>query len=347
MKVLIVDDSVVFRMSISQALEGVPGIHIAGKASNGQVAIEMLKNDPEIELITLDMEMPVMDGMQTIQEIRKFNKTLKIIVFSSLTQKGAEKTIEALSHGANDFVTKQETSGALAVEESLEMIRDTLVPKIEAFTKKYIVPDNVETVSLTGDVIEEMPVKPKLIVIASSTGGPDALGKIFSSIECKVNVPILLVQHMPPVFTGKLAEMLNKYNDFVNVKEAQAGDVMEVGKCLIAPGDFHMTLNGNGVVSLNQDEKNCYVRPSANVLFDSVADVYKDQVLTIILTGMGEDGAVGAGTLKKQGSYLYVQDEASSVVWGMPGATVNKVPGTKILSLENICHMLNKTFSRI
>lgn len=354
MRILIVDDSVVFRMAIKQALSEVEGVQIADALSNGQLAVDYLKKGNEVDLITLDMEMPVLDGMATIQKIREFNKTVPIIVFSSLTTKGAEKTIEALSHGANDFVTKEESGGANSIDKSLEMIRHSLLPKIEVFkAKKVKVPvapatisEKVPTTAKPAPLIT-MARKPKLIVMASSTGGPDALSRIFRRFEKYAsNIPILLVQHMPPVFTQKLAEMLTNVSPGYTVKEGKPGDKLEPGVCYLAPGDYHMILNEQLSIDLNQNEKVCFVRPAANCLFESVAQNYKDQVLSVVLTGMGDDGAEGIKKLSEKGSYNFFQDELSCTVFGMPGAVMRTGLANEV-TLESIPDMINSVNARL
>lgn len=342
MKILVVDDSIVFRSAITQALQTIPELNVFKSVVNGKLALDILRLHPDVDLITLDMEMPVMDGLETIKEIRKTNKDVTIIVFSSLTTKGAEKTIEALNAGADDFVAKPE-GGSLT---------DELLPKVMAFKERKIKRSTIierKTVSLhhTVTTSSEMAVKPKLILIGSSTGGPEALGTVFKSITEKVSVPMLLVQHMPAMFTEKLAAALTKLSP-VLVREAKDGDKLEPGVCLMAPGDFHMTISKDGIVHLDQGPKNCFVRPSVNVLLESVVQNYDKQVLNIIMTGMGEDGAVGTKKLSDKGAYTYIQNKESSIVWGMPGA-VQKAIGdqARIIPLDQIGALINTVSKRL
>ena len=366
MKVLIVDDSVVFRMALSTGLTNVSGVKIVGTASNGQLALDFLKNHKDVDLMILDMEMPVLNGIETIRAIRKVNKKIIIIVFSSLTLNGAELTLEALDLGANDFVTKQEASSAINLEESLKMIEATLVPKMKAFknvlnkgrhqvcySPKKTVENKPISVNIVGtddlvldvkNCLRQMNEPPKLILIASSTGGPDALATVFEEISERARVPILLVQHMPPLFTKKLAELLNKKCQHLTIKEAMEGESLKAGTCYIAPGDYHMTVSRSLNIQLNQDSKVSFVRPSATVLFDSIIRNYMDKTLTIVLTGMGDDGALGIEKLVKRGDYAYIQDEATSVVWGMPGAARLKCPSIKELPLDEISMFLSMIF---
>lgn len=349
MKILIVDDSVVFRMAIKQALEEVEGVQIVGALSNGQLAVDFLKAGNAVDLVTLDMEMPVLDGLSTIKEIRKFNRKVPIIVFSSLTTKGAEKTIDALSSGANDFVTKEETGGAASIEKSLSMIRQSLLPKIEAFKRQASL-KAVPTASAPAipQVSHDNLIrKPKLIVMASSTGGPDALSKIFRELKStQNNTPILLVQHMPPVFTEKLAEMLSNISPGYQVKEGKPGDILRPGVCYLAPGDYHMVMKPDLSIDLNQKEKVCYVRPAANCLFETVANHFKEQVLSIVLTGMGDDGAEGVKKLSERGSYNFFQDEMSCTVFGMPAAIKRTGLGQEI-QLSQVSELINKINARV
>jgi two-component system chemotaxis response regulator CheB len=343
LKILVVDDSIVFRSAITQALQAVPELNVFKSVVNGKLALDILRLHPDVDLITLDMEMPVLDGLETIKEIRKTNKDVTIIVFSSQTVKGAEKTIEALNAGADDFLAKT---------EGMDSIKSELLPKVIAFKdrkiKRSAIVERKKTSSHSDSVTSnEMQIKPKLILIGCSTGGPEALTTLFKSITEKVSVPMLLVQHMPAMFTEKLAAALTKLSP-VQVREAKNGDKLLPGICLIAPGDFHMTLTKDGEISLNQNEKNCFVRPSVNVLLESVALNYDKQLLSIILTGMGDDGAIGTKKIAEKGAYIYIQDKESSIVWGMPGA-VQKVVGdqARVIPLTQIGALINTVSKRL
>ncbi len=375
MKVVIVDDSVVFRMALKQALGAIDGLEVVNAFSNGKLAVDYLKNNPDIDLITLDMEMPVLDGMGTIIEIRKFNKQIPIIVFSSLTTKGAEKTIEALNSGANDFVTKEEVGGAKSIDNSIEMIKQSLLPKIQAFyrARRHCVESDGKARNIgiaqekakassgiaqtghgqqddrSGDInkLPSMLKKPRLIVIASSTGGPEALTQVFKQLKAGGhNTPILLVQHMPPLFTSKLAEMLSRVSPGYKVLEAKGGESLMPGVCYIAPGDFHMRLNRDLKISLDQEEKDCFVRPAANCLFASVAKFYEQQVASFVLTGMGEDGGNGVVELSKKGSYNFYQSERTCTVFGMPAA-IHRLGSGYEVDLMEIPKIINDMNSRI
>lgn len=343
MKILVVDDSIVFRSGITQALQTVPDLNVFKAVPNGKIAIDVLKLNPDVDLITLDMEMPIMDGLETIKEIRKTNKDVTIIVFSSQTVKGAEKTIEALNAGADDFLPKL---------EGINSIKEELLPKVLAFKDRQIkrskiIERKAPSINPSLTVSSDIPIKPRLILIGSSTGGPEALSTVFKSITEKVTIPMLLVQHMPPMFTEKLAAALSKLSP-VEVREAKSGDTLTPGVCLIAPGDYHMTINKDGIISLNQKEKNCFVRPSVNVLLDSVAENFNKQVLNIVMTGMGDDGAIGTKKIHEKGAYTYIQDKESSIVWGMPGS-VQKAIGehARIISLDQIGSLINTVSKKL
>lgn len=341
MKVLVVDDSLVFRSAISNALRTVDGVEVFKTVSNGKFAVDTLRNHSEIDLVILDLEMPVMDGLTAIQEIRKFNETVFIIVFSSATLKGAEKTMTALQNGANEFVTKPVAEDEFSVEGKQEdSITLELLPKVMAFksgrNKSATQPLPRKTVTTSSLVVKS---KYDLIVIGSSTGGPDALAKVFRGLTEPLKVPMLIVQHMPPMFTEKMAEMLSRLSP-LKVLEAKNGQSLNANTCYIAPGDFHMTVSDK-VIQLNQNEKVCFVRPSVDVTLQSLKNSQM-KIAVIILTGMGEDGANGCLDLKKTGADIFIQDKESSVVWGMPGAVYRELPDTKIVSLDEIPSLIMK-----
>jgi two-component system chemotaxis response regulator CheB len=335
MKVLVVDDSLVFRSAISTALRTLKDVEVTKTVSNGKFAVEAFKNYPDIDLVIIDLEMPVMDGLTAITEIRKFNSKVFIIVFSSLTQRGAENTMLALQYGANDFVTKPVSTDDFTLEgPQANSITLELLPKVAALTKREAIPRKV---------IRSVPLHLKnkydLIVIGSSTGGPDALARIFKNITAPLKIPVLIVQHMPPLFTEKMAEMLNRISP-INVHEAKEGMNLLPNNCYLAPGDYHMTISEKKI-HLNQNEKVCFVRPSIDVTLFSLKDSGLRMAI-LILTGMGEDGAQGCVQLKERGTDFYIQDKGSSVVWGMPGAVHRELPEAEIINIEDMASLLMK-----
>ena len=339
MRVLIVDDSVVFRSAIKTALMSAGIVSEIDIASNGKIAVEKLQQS-KFDGVTLDLEMPVMDGIQTIQEIRKFDSNIPIIIFSAQNLNAANKTIKALEIGADDFVQKLQNS--TDVNENLKLIQQELVPRFKALiekkTKKTI---EIVKKKTTGE-FHFKNFKADLVCIGSSTGGPDFLLKIFSKIKM-LNVPILIIQHMPPIFTTQLAKTLNDISPN-SASEAKVGDVLKPGHIYIAPGDYHMRIkkSDNGyIISLDQGEKVCFVRPAVDVTFDSVASQFEGNIAAYIFTGMGNDGADGCEKLRKKNTLVSIQDEESSVVWGMPRAVYDRNLYDDLLTPEEIIQSIN------
>lgn len=350
-RVLVTDDSVVLRRLITDVLSGDPDIEVVGTAVNGKNALDklpLLKPD----LMTLDIEMPVMDGLQTLVEVRKINRKIPIIMFSTLTERGAGATLDALERGASDYVTKPANVGS--IKESMDAVRSQLIPKIKSLTGHApVAPPRARPAfggppppprggrlvvsgagaagpqgAATGPSPAGSAARPTgrvdVVAIGVSTGGPDALTQVVSALPAGFPVPIVVTQHMPPVFTQLFAQRLDGKSR-LRVAEARNGDMLEPGKILIAPGDYHMRLvkKGGGVgVALDQGPQENYCRPAVDPMFRSVPEVYGGNALAVIMTGMGHDGYRGAEHVLHAGGSLIVQDEATSVVWGMPGAAV-------------------------
>jgi two-component system, chemotaxis family, protein-glutamate methylesterase/glutaminase len=334
-RVLVVDDAVVVRKILTTVIDQDPELEVVGIAANGQIAlskIEALKPD----IITLDIEMPVLDGIGTLREIRKTNKLLPIIMFSTLTERGASATMEALSLGASDYVTKPANVGS--VTAAMEAVRAELIPKIKAFCRKG--PPQAPPPRPAGGGAPSAPLtgRTDVIAIGSSTGGPNALSSVLTGLPAGFDKPILIAQHMPALFTKYLAERLDGATK-IRVREAKNGDVAEPGLALIAPGDFHMTFRrgpSGPTVVLSQTAPVNFCRPSVDVMFNSIADIYGGNVLAVVLTGMGHDGRDGCATLKKKGARVIAQDQATSVVWGMPGAVHGAGLADRTLPLDDI-----------
>ena len=324
-RVLVVDDSVVIRRLVTHALEEDPLIEVVGVAANGVAALARI---PQVtpDVVTLDIEMPEMDGLQALPRIRNLYPNVRVIMFSTLTDRGAAATFQALALGADDYVTKVANVGSL--DNSIQRLRGELIPKIKQFFRMGTPPAAHRTVAQATAPISNQPrsmTMPKGVVIGVSTGGPAALGTIMPAFERDFPLPILIVQHMPPLFTRLLAERLHATSK-LTVNEATEGAYVEAGKVLIAPGDFHMRLQRAGqkvttVLDQSPPENSC--RPAVDVLFQSAAEIWGASTLAVILTGMGQDGLRGTQNLRSAGAYVIAQDEASSVVWGMPGAVVN------------------------
>jgi two-component system chemotaxis response regulator CheB len=341
-RVLIVDDSVVIRRLVSLALEEESAIEVVGAAANGAIALAKI---PQVnpDAVTLDIEMPEMDGLEALRRVRKQYPDLRVIMFSTLTERGASATFEALALGADDYVTKAANVGSLG--SSLISLREELIPKIKQF---FQLPGDLapppEAVTAVAPVPAPrprtfpFPVRPRVLVIGVSTGGPTALGAIVGEFPVEFPLPILMVQHMPPVFTRLLAERLQD-KCALRVEEAANGSVVEKGKILIAPGGYHMLVGNSGGqmhVTLDQTPPENSCRPAVDVMFRSVEEAYGGAVISVILTGMGYDGLRGVRALKASGAYVIAQDEASSVVWGMPGAVVEAGLADAVVPLDGV-----------
>ncbi len=369
-KILIVDDSVVFRKILQDALSRTAGIRVVGTANNGKKGIEKIK-ELKPDLVILDVEMPEMDGLQTLDEIRRQRLNVGVIMFSSLTSKGAQTTLEALSKGAFDFVPKPTGTGAFS--ESVRRIKEELIPKIKAFAvsrhqrrrpivrrtvtpvkplinrKGKISSPNKETATQPsinktlksishGRQITRPTLRPEVVAIGVSTGGPNALNEVIPKFPKNFPLPILLVQHMPPVFTAQLAKRLNDKSQ-LEVIEAKAGDIIKPGTVYIAPGDYHMEVGTSGaskIIKLNQKPPVNSCRPAVDVMFKSVANVYGGRVIAVIMTGMGQDGFEGCKVLKQKGAIIIAQDKETSVVWGMPKFVTEAGLADKVCPLDRI-----------
>jgi two-component system chemotaxis response regulator CheB len=343
-RVMVVDDSVVIRRLVTKALGDDPMLEVVGTASNGAIGLQRI---PELkpDLITLDIEMPDMNGLEMLKRVRREFPQTRVIMFSTLTERGAGITLQALSLGADEYVAK--ISNEASLDESMKRLREEMIPKIKQFFRS----DDCHTEALPRPALRTaapaMPaklvapggkVRPKAVVIGISTGGPAALAAILPVFPSTFPVPILIVQHMPPLFTRLLAERLNE-NCQLTVKEASQDDPVVKGTVLVAPGDYHMKVvsKGNGVrVALDQTPQQNSCRPAADPLFVSAAEIFGGAVIAVILTGMGQDGLRGTEILKARGASVIAQDESSSVVWGMPGAVVNAGLADRVLPLDQV-----------
>jgi two-component system chemotaxis response regulator CheB len=367
-RVLIVDDSVVFRKILKEALEKQPGITVVGTAVNGKDAIRKMRQ-LRPDLAVLDVEMPEMNGLQTLDEIRRQRLNVGAIMFSTLTAQGASTTLEALQKGAFDFVPKPTGTGAFV--ESVKRIQEELIPKIQAYSsngnghgrpaglrtpaggKRPVANragQNLRTTGTPGQAgakrgpstsrISPVAVKlaPEAVAIGVSTGGPNALNEVIPRFPANFRLPVFLVQHMPPVFTTQLAARLDQKSK-LKVVEARDGEEVKGGTVYIAPGDYHMTVkvrDRRKFISLNQDPPENSCRPAVDVLFRSVAQVYGPRVVAVVMTGMGQDGFKGAQVLKKKGARIIAQDRETSVVWGMPRFVSDAGLADRVCPLDRI-----------
>jgi two-component system, chemotaxis family, protein-glutamate methylesterase/glutaminase len=319
-RVLIVDDSVVMRRILSEVVSQDTELEVAGYAANGEIALHLLEQvSPDV--VTLDVEMPVMDGLATLKAMRGRRCYIPVIMFSTLTERGAEVTIESLALGASDYVAKPTDLRGYA--EARDRIRDALVPKIKALSRKQSErPSPAQTV-LAPPLRRRNKIarRVEVVAIGCSTGGPNALAQLLPVLPSDFSIPVLIVQHMPPVFTRLLAQRLSSLCR-LPVQESAGGELLKPGTIWVAPGGFHMAVHGDGSgkrLEINQDAAENSCRPSVDVLFRSLVPAFAGHVLAVVLTGMGQDGLRGCQVLADAGAQILVQDEATSVVWGMPG----------------------------
>ena len=343
-RVLVVDDSAVMRKVITGILAEDPAIEVADTAVDGRLALSKLASlQPDV--VTLDVEMPVMNGLETLAEIRKISPSLPVIMFSTLTERGAAVTVEALTLGASDYCAKPtQTSNPAAARES---IRGELLPKIKALCapRPALAPPAPRAAA-------ELPLVPRraagrpvqIVAIGISTGGPSALSRVLPRFPQSLPVPIVIVQHMPAVFTGLLAGRLSA-NSEMFVAEGKDGTVLRAGQAWIAPGDLHMTVAREGNtcrLHMNTGPKENFCRPSVDVLFRSVAEVYGPNALAVVMTGMGSDGLFGSKRIREAGGEVIVQDESSSVVWGMPGMVHAAGQADGVYSLDSLADEITR-----
>lgn len=321
--VLVVDDSAIYRSVIGRAVSSAPGLAVAEQVASGQAALEAMQR-LQPDLMTLDLEMPGMDGMGVLKAMAALPSTVKrpkTILFSAHSAEGAQITLDALQLGAADFILKPTAADGMAA------ITDRLIPRLIALSGGPSLAPAPTTVAppprtTTAPPIPDRATQRRVVAIASSTGGPQALEQALVPIPATFPVPILIAQHMPPLFTQVMAQHLAK-RCRIRVVEAADGMPLAPGTAYIAPGDWHMAVaqRQNGpAISLNQGGRIFGLRPAADALFPSVAEVFGKQVIAAIFTGMGTDGAMGVKPIRAKGGAVLTQEKASCVVYGMPQA---------------------------
>ncbi|MEE2961433.1 MAG: chemotaxis response regulator protein-glutamate methylesterase [Myxococcota bacterium] len=353
-RVMIVDDAVVVRRMLASLLVSDPEIEIAGTAKNGRIALEKL-GEFKPDVVILDLDMPEMNGLETLVALQKKDPTLPVIAFSTVTERGAAKTLEALSLGAADYVTKP--SSMEGSSSAIDTIREELTSKLKTFggSRKRHGSVPIPLAKPPDPVKPTAPRKApnfavrtwkiaahdgfRVLAIGTSTGGPNALAEVVPRLPPDFPIPVVIVQHMPPIFTRILAERLTTLSH-LRVVEGKTGDILEPGLAYIAPGDYHMvvhrTQNDRVAIRTHQKAREHSCRPAVDVLFRSVSEVYNHNILAVVMTGMGRDGLDGCGKIKSSGGTILVQDETSSVVWGMPGLVAKHGLADKVLPLGSI-----------
>lgn len=345
LRVLVVDDSAVVRSAVVHALAGEPDLAVVGSAPNGRIGLAKVEQF-EPDVLVLDVEMPDMNGLEVLHALEQRPGRPAVVMFSSLTERGASTTIEALIAGADDYAPKPSGSG-----EVLAAIRAQLLPKI-----RQVACSRARRCAACPGGGSGRPAPPRsaaspgcsAIVIGVSTGGPNALAALVAALPESLNVPVLVVQHMPPLFLRLLAERLGKLTR-LPVEEARDGAALSGGAVLVAPGDAHLTVaqaQGRPRVRLESSAPRNSCRPSADVLFESAAAAYGPRALAVVLTGMGQDGLEGARAIKRAGGCVLAQDERTSVVWGMPGSVVKAGLADAVLPLESIAPAIVSRLTR-
>jgi two-component system chemotaxis response regulator CheB len=342
-RVLVTDDSAVIRRLVADVINAERGLQVVGTAENGRRALELVA-ELRPDVVTLDIEMPVMDGLEAAAALHCRDAALPIIMFSTLTVAGATATLEALARGASDFVSKPSGPGGLAAAQA--HVRADLVPKIRALGAKRVAPHATTATPVaappprppSASRPDDRPRRIDAIVVGVSTGGPKALESVVPTLPGDLAVPVLVVQHMPPTFTALLAERLDRMSA-VRVTEATHGERVAPGHVFIAPGDHHLELRRQGVelqLALHDEPPENSCRPAADVLFRSAAAALGAGVLGVVLTGMGEDGTSGARAVHDAGGSVVAQDAATSVVWGMPGSVVRAGLADQVVPLSDV-----------
>jgi two-component system, chemotaxis family, protein-glutamate methylesterase/glutaminase len=358
-RVVLADDSAVVRGLLTRILQDDPMIKVVASGSNGEHAVSLTtKFSPHI--VILDIEMPVMDGITALPQVIKACPGVKVIICSTLSLKNADITLKALSLGAADTIAKPTAAGQIiATENNFKLNLVNMVKQIAAGSSRPVPlqhdapltsqnlpnpPPRGKTPYTLRDPKTAYAGKPAILAIGSSTGGPPALFKVLAS--CKgIDIPILITQHMPPTFTAMLAQHIEQ-NTGIKTVEAKDGDVIKPGQAYVAPGGFHMVVKASHTtptLHLNTDPPENFCRPAVDPMLRSVVTHYGAKTLAVILTGMGADGLAGAKPLIDAGGRLFAQDEASSVVWGMPGAVATAGLCHAVVPLEDMGPLIYRT----
>jgi two-component system, chemotaxis family, protein-glutamate methylesterase/glutaminase len=355
-RILIVDDSAVMRSLLRSVITSDPRLEVAATAADGASALSSIAVTRP-DLVLLDVEMPVMDGLVTLRQLRQRGHKTPVIMCSSLTQRGAKVTIEALANGASDYVAKPASQEGR--EQAVKVLAQDLLPKIHALVSRTPPSPAAPLASRPVFPAAAQPFTPQsissvptVVAIGVSTGGPAALDQLLPALSASFPLPILIVQHMPEVFTRLFADRLNS-RCRLPVREAAEGDAIHAGSIYIARGNWHLEVcpparaGASATLHLNQDPPENHCRPAVDVLFRSAAKVYGSGVLAVVLTGMGCDGLAGCRLIRSRGGSVIAQDQATSTVWGMPGAVTQAGLAHKILPLAAIAPEILRIATRV
>jgi two-component system chemotaxis response regulator CheB len=361
-RVMVVDDSAVIRGLLTKTLETDPEIKVVSTVGNGQAAIDAVKRN-DIDVIVLDIEMPVMDGLTALPKILEAKPGVQVIMASTLTLKGASVSLKALSLGAADYLPKPTTTTGISTADDFKrgLVEKAKSWGLVARRKRGLPPGSAAAPGTNAPPAPKklypgavtlrtnaLPSKVDCLAIGSSTGGPQALFAVFRALGRVERMPVFVTQHMPATFTTILAEHLAQASG-MPAAEAKDGEPVTAGRIYVAPGDFHMTVEGtaaNLTVRLNKNPPENFCRPAVDPMLRSIAKAYGNRTLFVMLTGMGQDGLKGARELINVGSTVIAQDEASSVVWGMPGAVASNGLCTAVLPLNEIGGYVKKALMR-
>ena len=322
------------RRLLTVTLEREPDFEVVGSAPNGRVALQKITQvNPDV--VTLDVEMPEMNGLETLRALRAAHPKLPVIMFSATTRRGAEATLDALAAGANDYITKPNDVGDLAA--CIEKLAHDLVPRVRHFCDRAIKAHTTTIASTQPPAVFRAPISAPpsrqrhtadrsafdLLCISTSTGGPNALAELFAGLTAPLPLPVAIVQHMPPMFTSMLAERLDRGAGPMRCIEASDGCALSVGTAVLAPGGHHLAITrdtrGTFIARINNEPPENSCRPSADVMLRTAASTGA-RILSVVMTGMGHDGLRGCVNVHEAGGSILIQDQASSVVWGMPGS---------------------------
>lgn len=351
---LVVDDSLAYRIIMRDVLKRIDGVTLSTTVANGKLALAYLQEHQEtdpVDMVLMDLEMPEMDGLQALEQLNRHYPDIGVVMISGATRRSAESTIQALKAGALDFIEKPVSDSNIenvkSLTEKLSSIFQHFSSKMQSFRlkpKNKMVKENIlaKAVENTATVSNRsLPNFIQILAIGVSTGGPKALTSLLSQLPANLDIPVVIVQHMPPLFTHSLAESLNRISS-LTVKEAEEGEILTPNCVYLAPGGKHMVIEpdikspSKGRVKLLETQPVNSCRPSVDVLFESLPSLYRSHVLSVVMTGMGNDGQAGVEKLRKAGAYNLSQDEASCVVYGMPRAVIEANLADEIVPLKKL-----------